>query len=70
MIVVDPELLYSLGSLVVARLDDSREAIFKQLVLDGEQKYLKPLNSQYPAIPINGNCTIIGVVRQAILDFL
>ncbi|MBF4281127.1 LexA family transcriptional regulator, partial [Vibrio anguillarum] len=24
---------------------------------------------QYPAIPINGNCTIIGVVRQAIIDF-
>ncbi|OOZ63939.1 transcriptional regulator [Solemya velum gill symbiont] len=56
-------------SMVVARLDDSKEATFKQLVIDGEQKYLKPLNPQYPAIPINGNCTIIGVVRQAIIDF-
>jgi SOS-response transcriptional repressor LexA len=69
VIVVDPELPYSSGSLVVARLDDSKEATFKQLVIDGEQKYLKPLNPQYPAIPINGNCTIIGVVRQAIIDF-
>lgn len=69
MIVVDPELPYSSGSLVVARLDDSKEATFKQLVIDGEQKSLKPLNPQYPAIPNNGNCTIIGVVRQAIIDF-
>ena len=52
MIVVDPELPYSFGSLVVARLDDSKEAAFKQLVIDSEQKYLKPLNPQYPAIPI------------------
>lgn len=44
VIVVDPELPYSSGSLVVARLDDSKEATFKQLVIDGEQKYLKPLN--------------------------
>ena len=69
VIVVDPDLPYSSGSLVVARLDGSKEAIFKQLVIDGEQKYLKPLNPQYPAIPINGSCTIIGVVRQAIIDF-
>ncbi|MBY8151717.1 LexA family transcriptional regulator [Vibrio fluvialis] len=69
VIVVDPDAPYSSGSLVVARLDDSREATFKQLVLDGEQKYLKPLNPQYPAIPINGNCSIIGVVKQAIIDF-
>ncbi|MFM2480415.1 LexA family protein [Celerinatantimonas sp. YJH-8] len=69
VIVVDPEWPASSGSLVVARLDDSKEAIFKQLIIEGEQKYLKPLNPQYPVIPINSNCTIIGVVRQAIIDF-
>lgn len=69
VIVVDPEASYSSGSLVVARLDDSKEATVKQLVMDGEQRFLKPLNPQYPAIPINGNCTIIGVVKQAIIDF-
>jgi len=70
VIIVDPELPYSSGSLVIARLEDSKEATLKQLVIDGEQKYLRPLNPQYPAIPINENCTIIGVVRQAIIEFL
>ncbi|HFQ5443035.1 TPA: LexA family protein [Vibrio vulnificus] len=69
VIVVDPEMSYSSGSLVVARLEASIEATFKQLVIDGDQRYLKPLNPQYPAIPINGNCTIVGVVKQAIIDF-
>lgn len=63
MIVVDPELSYSSDLLVVARLDDSKEATFKQLVIDDEQKYLKPLDSQYSAAAINDNGTIIGVAR-------
>ncbi|EMP4824913.1 peptidase S24, partial [Proteus mirabilis] len=36
---------------------------FKQLVIDDEQKYLKPLDSQYSATAINDNGTIIGVAR-------
>lgn len=63
VIVVDPELSYSSDLLVVARLDDSKEATFKQLVIDDEQKYLKPLDSQYSATAINDNGTIIGVAR-------
>ncbi|WP_452603445.1 hypothetical protein [Proteus mirabilis] len=39
------------------------EATFKQLVIDDEQKYLKPLDSQYSATAINDNGTIIGVAR-------
>jgi SOS-response transcriptional repressor LexA len=69
VIVVDPNAHPQHKSLVVARLEDSKEATFKQLVIDGEQKFLKPLNPQYPAIPINGNCTIVGVVKQAVIDF-
>ncbi|EPG7169745.1 LexA family protein [Proteus mirabilis] len=63
VIVVDPELSYSSDLLVVARLDDSKEATFKQLVIDDEQKYLKPLDFQYSATAINDNGTIIGVAR-------
>lgn len=69
VIVVEPGAPFTSGSLVIAKLDDAKEAIFKQLVIDGEQKYLKPLNPQYPAIPVSGNFNIIGVVRKAIFDF-
>ncbi|MBF4248855.1 LexA family transcriptional repressor, partial [Vibrio anguillarum] len=37
----------------------------KKLVVDSGQKYLKPLNPNYPLLPINGNCKIIGVVVDA-----
>lgn len=55
------------GNLVVAKLTDANEATFKKLVIDGGSMYLKPLNPQYPLIPINGNCRIIGVVVQAMM---
>lgn len=49
------------GNLVIAKLIDDNEATFKKLIIDGRQKYLKGLNPQWPMIPINGNCRIIGV---------
>ncbi|MBK0000319.1 LexA family transcriptional regulator [Erwinia sp. S38] len=52
------------GSLVVAKLIDDNEATFKKLVIDGSQKYLKGLNPQWPMVPINGNCRIIGVAIE------
>ena len=53
------------GSLVIAKLTDANEATFKKLVIDGGQKFLKPLNPQYPLMSINGNCKVLGVVVEA-----
>ncbi|MFD2437236.1 LexA family protein [Modicisalibacter luteus] len=64
MILVDPEEEALNGSLVVAQLEGSDEATFKRLVIDGGQKFLKPLNPGYPLIPINGNCRLIGVAVE------
>lgn len=69
VIIVDPNIQAEHGKVVVAMLDDSEEATLKQLVIDGGSKYLKPFNSSYPTMPINGNCTIVGVVKQVIQDF-
>ncbi|MBT1570022.1 hypothetical protein KK471_30925, partial [Klebsiella pneumoniae] len=52
------------GSLVIAKLYDSNEATFKKFVLDGGKSYLKGLNPQWPVVPINGNCRIIGVAIE------
>ncbi len=65
IILVDPAVEPTNGKLVVAKLINENEATFKKLVIDAGQKYLKPLNSQYGMIPINGNCRIIGVVVDA-----
>ncbi|MGR5061999.1 S24 family peptidase [Photobacterium sp. DNB22_13_2] len=64
LIWVDPSVEPQNKSHVIARLDDSNEATFKQLVVEDNQRFLKPLNKNWPEqyIKINGNCTIIGVV--------
>lgn len=64
IIYVDPLVEPLNGRYVVARLDDENEATFKQLIIEGSQKFLKPANPNWPEqlIPINGNCTIVGVV--------
>ena len=65
LILVDTGIEALPGHLVVAKLEGDEKATFKKLVSDAGQMYLKPLNPAYPIIPINGNCRIIGVVKEA-----
>jgi len=64
LIFIDPEVEPANGKYVVARLDDENEATFKQLIIEGGHKFLKAANPSWPTPiqPINGNCTIVGVV--------
>ncbi|WP_296029532.1 LexA family transcriptional regulator [uncultured Alcanivorax sp.] len=64
LIMVDPDTQPENGSLVVAKLDSEDEATFKKLVIDGPNRYLKPLNTAYDTIKINGNCRIVGTVKE------
>lgn len=69
VIIVDPSAEPRQGSYVVVRLDEAEQATFKQLVLDGGTRYLKPLNPRYPLMEIRENATLCGVVRQMVMDF-
>lgn len=64
LIFIDPAADARHGSYVVARLEDDNEATFKQLIIETGQKYLKPVNPNWPEqiTPINGNCIIVGPV--------
>lgn len=64
LIYVDPDRQSENGSLVVAQIAGSNEATFKQLMIDGDRKYLKAINPAWPdqIIAINGDTTICGVV--------
>ncbi len=58
------------GNLVIAKLTDDNEATFKKLIIDGNQQFLKALNPQWPMMPINGNCKILGVAIETKLRLL
>ena len=64
VIFVEPQTEPLSGDFVVVSLDDGHQATFKQLVLDGAQRYLKPLNPRYPIIPIDASARVCGVVRE------
>ncbi|MEJ8823648.1 S24 family peptidase [Variovorax humicola] len=62
ILVVEPEMTPEPGDYVIA-LNEANETTFKQLVKDGGDFYLKPLNTRYPIKPLDG-ARVIGVVRE------
>lgn len=64
IIFVDPAKDAENGSLVIAKLVDSQEATFKQLVMEGKRRFLKPLNPAWPEpiIELGTDAMICGVV--------
>jgi SOS-response transcriptional repressor LexA len=62
IVVIEPEMTARPGDYVIV-LNSANETTFKQLVKDGGDLYLKPLNSRYP-IKALGGARIIGVVRE------
>lgn len=67
-IFVEPNRHPPANSIVVARLENQPTAILKKLIIDGPNRYLKPLNPEYKAILINENCEFIGIVKQVIIE--
>lgn len=67
LVVVEPDLDPQPGDYVIVKNGD--EATFKQLVKDGGDWYLKPLNPRYPLKPLESTCSIVGVVREAVWRF-
>nr|WP_280140202.1 XRE family transcriptional regulator [Azotobacter beijerinckii] len=61
-IYVDPDIAHKSGDPVIAKLPESNEATFKIFMEDAGRQFLKPLNPQYPLIPINEETHIIGVL--------
>jgi SOS-response transcriptional repressor LexA len=67
VIVVDPAGEPTPGRRVVAKWVDGGDhhVTFKELQSDAGYLYLKPLNPQYPTIPVTPECEIVGVVVAA-----
>ena len=64
LIFVDPAVSPDHGRFVVVRGENSNEATFKQLIVEGERKYLKALNPDWPERIIESDSSVVicGVV--------
>jgi SOS-response transcriptional repressor LexA len=63
VIVIDPDGAVCDGSYVIAMYGN--EHIFRQLRIENERYYLKPVNPQYPTLSINGLHDVKGLIIQA-----
>ena len=64
LIFVDPHVDPVSGKYVVVMIEDTAEATFKQLIVEGGRQYLKALNPEWPnrIIEVKQNARICGVV--------
>ena len=62
IIVVDPAMPSHHEAYVV--IDYQSETTFRQLIIEGERKFLKALNDAYPAVELVEKYSIRGVVTQ------
>ena len=64
LIFVDPHIDPVSGKYVVVMIENTEEATFKQLIVEGGRQYLKALNPEWPnrIIEVNQNTRICGVV--------
>ena len=68
VIIVEPEEQPHNKSYVIAVLQDSHKATFKQLIDDESGKYLKPLNEKYPIMNMQPTTGFCGVVKKMQMD--
>ena len=64
IIYIDPDVAAIHGKDVVVRLGERNEVTFKRLVVEGERRYLKPLNQNWPDkfVSMPTDAQIVGVV--------
>lgn len=65
IIIVEPTLLADPGDYVIVR-NGEHEATFKQLIRDGGDWMLRPINPRYPIKPMPRDAVVCGVVRQVL----
>ncbi|MFK0087953.1 LexA family protein [Pseudomonas sp. NPDC090755] len=69
LVLVDSSVAAAPGKLVIVRVSASSAMSFRQLIEEGGQRYLKPLNPTYPKTVYTEQSEVVGVVVQALMKF-
>jgi SOS-response transcriptional repressor LexA len=54
---------------VVVYLQEKNNTLFRQILFDGDDVYLKPLNNDFPILQVKSQYKILGCVKQAFINF-
>ncbi len=70
VVIIDPDREPENGYVVVVRQNHDSEATIKRLVIDGNQRYLKPDNPRYPIMSMAEDAVFCGVAVQVLDDLI
>lgn len=65
LVIIDPNVPYQNKDYVMVAISGKQQAIFKQILLNGDDNLLKPLNPDFPIIHLSPNDRILGTMIQA-----
>ena len=69
VVVVEPDIHPKHRDYVIVRFEDgTNECMFKQYIEDLPNRFLKPLNTRYPLIQIDGKATVVGIVKWVVMS--
>ncbi len=68
-IIVDTDQPAQNGTYVLAKMANENGLIFRQMIIDGSKRYLKPLNPRYPVIELTLQDLVYGVVKVMLMEF-
>lgn len=68
-LIVDPGLQPQNRDFAIVYVDGQKLPSFKQVLIDGESTYLKPLNPDFKTVLLDKNYKFLGVVVQTRMDF-
>jgi SOS-response transcriptional repressor LexA len=70
ILIIDPNKQANNKGFVIVYIKKNDEIVFRQLILEGNYKFLKALNPIFPTIQIGESDRIIGVIIQMVNSFI
>lgn len=69
ILIIDPDLVPKNRDYVIVSLAGSEKANFRQLLIDGNDKYLRAVNQEFRTMQLDKGNKVIGTLIQARMDF-
>lgn len=69
LLVVEPDCKPEEGDYIIVHAKSSKKAMLRQLLIEGDEKWLLPLNEKMNTIPFNKECTFCGSIIQSKVTF-
>jgi SOS-response transcriptional repressor LexA len=69
LLIIEPSLRAHDKDFALVHVDGQKKAQFKQVLFDGEDLYLKPLNKDFEIKKVDGNYAILGIMVQSLTEY-